>query len=483
MFNWTQIYWIDWIFRVKFKILLILKISVHLRPIENREPQAKIVTPSLLLWRRLAWMPRMTSLRPTQRFSLSIATLIGLTMSDSPLPAANYDEAKVPHYELPDPLIMQDGTPVKSAKDWMEKRRPEVLELFRKHVYGRSPAKPSGLNFKVIQNDDTALGGQAIRREVLITFARKASTPEASLLIYLPKNTDGPVPTFLTINFYGNHTIHPDPGISITRSWVRNNNDWGIENNRADERSRGARRSRWAVEKILKRGYALATIYYGDIDPDYDDGFANGVHRLYPKPKPDEWGSISAWAWGLSRCLDYLETDHDINAKKVAVMGHSRLGKTSLWAGARDERFALVISNDSGCGGAALSRREFGETVKRINTSFPHWFCDNFTKYNDRINDLPVDQHMLIALAAPRPVYIASATGDPWADPNGEFLSGHHADPVYELFGLKGVGVAKQPKADHPVGHHIGYHLRTGKHDVTDFDWEQYLNFADRHLK
>jgi hypothetical protein len=483
VFNWTQIYWIDWIFRVKFKILPILKISVHLRPIENREPQAKIVTLSLLLWRRLAWMPRMTSLRPTQRFSLSIATLIGLTMSDSPLPAANYDEAKVPHYELPDPLIMQDGTPVKSAKDWMEKRRPEVLELFRKHVYGRSPAKPSGLNFKVIQNDDTALGGQAIRREVLITFARKASTPEASLLIYLPKNTDGPVPTFLTINFYGNHTIHPDPGISITRSWVRNNNDWGIENNRADERSRGARRSRWAVEKILKRGYALATIYYGDIDPDYDDGFANGVHRLYPKPKPDEWGSISAWAWGLSRCLDYLETDHDINAKKVAVMGHSRLGKTSLWAGARDERFALVISNDSGCGGAALSRREFGETVKRINTSFPHWFCDNFTKYNDRINDLPVDQHMLIALAAPRPVYIASATGDPWADPNGEFLSGHHADPVYELFGLKGVGVAKQPKADHPVGHHIGYHLRTGKHDVTDFDWEQYLNFADRHLK
>ena len=483
MFNWTQIYWIDWIFRVKFKILLILKISVHLRPIENREPQAKIVTPSLLLWRRLAWMPRMTSLRPTQRFSLSIATLIGLTMSDSPLPAANYDEAKVPHYELPDPLIMQDGTPVKSAKDWMEKRRPEVLELFRKHVYGRSPAKPSGLNFKVIQNDDTALGGQAIRREVLITFARKASTPEASLLIYLPKNTDGPVPTFLTINFYGNHTIHPDPGISITRSWVRNNNDWGIENNRADERSRGARRSRWAVEKILKRGYALATIYYGDIDPDYDDGFANGVHRLYPKPKPDEWGSISAWAWGLSRCLDYLETDHDINAKKVAVMGHSRLGKTSLWAGARDERFALVISNDSGCGGAALSRREVGETGKRINTSFPHWFCDNFTKYNDRINDLPVDQHMLIALAAPRPVYIASATGDPWADPNGEFLSGHHADPVYELFGLKGVGVAKQPKADHPVGHHIGYPLRPGKHDVTDFDWEQYLNFADRHLK
>ncbi len=425
----------------------------------------------------------MTNLRPAQRLSLAIAILIGLTMSAPLLSAANYDEAKVPKYELPDPLTMRDGTKIKSASDWIEKRRPEVLELFRKHVYGRNPTKPDGLQFKVIQNDATALGGQAIRREVLITFARKEKTPEANLLIYLPKNTDGPAPAFLTINFVGNHTIHSDPGISITRNWMRNSKDWGIENNRADERSRGARRSRWAVEKILDRGYALATIYYGDIDPDYDDGFANGVHRLYPKPKADEWGSISAWAWGLSRCLDYLETDRDINAKKVAVMGHSRLGKTALWTGAQDERFAMVISNDSGCGGAALSRREFGETVKRINTNFPHWFCDNFTKYNDRVNDLPVDQHMLIALAAPRPVYIASATADQWADPRGEFLSGYHAGPVYELFGLKGIGMAKQPTADQSIGHHIRYHVRTGKHDVTDYDWEQYLNFADRHLK
>jgi len=424
----------------------------------------------------------MTSPRPTRRLSLAIATLTGLTMSDSTLPAANYDEAKVPKYELPDPLTMRDGTKVKSASDWIEKRRPEMLELFREHVYGRSPERPSGLKFKVIQNDATALDGRAIRREVLITFARKEATPEATLLIYLPRNTNGPVPAFLTINFDGNHTIHPDPGISITRSWVRNIKDWGIKNNRADTRSRGAKRSRWAVEKILTRGYALATIYYGDIDPDYDDGFSNGVHRLYPKPKPDEWGSISTWAWGLSRCLDYLETDRDINASKVAVMGHSRLGKTALWTGAQDDRFALVISNNSGCGGASLSRREFGETVRRINTSFPHWFCDNFTKYNDRVNDLPVDQHMLIALSAPRPVYIASATGDRWADPKGEFLSGHHADPVYELFGLKGVGITRQPAADHPVGHHIGYHLRTGKHDVTDYDWEEYLKFADRHL-
>ena len=397
--------------------------------------------------------------------------------------AANYNEDNVPKYNLIEPLEMIDGTPVTSTEDWERKRRPEILNLFREYVYGHSKKKPNGLKFKVIQNDPTALGGKAIRREVLITFARNEETPEASLLIYLPKDQNGPFPTFLTTNFYGNHTINPDPGISITRSWVRNEKKWGIENNKAGEQSRGVRQSRWPVEKILNRGYALATIYYGDIDPDFDDNFSNGIHKLYRKPKPNEWGSIASWAWGLSRCLDYLETDKDINAKKVAVMGHSRLGKTALWAGAEDERFALVISNNSGCGGAALSRREFGETVKRINTNFPHWFCDNFTKFNDKVNELPVDQHLLISLAAPRPVYIASATEDKWADPKGEFLSAYHASPVYELFNLKGLNSPKQPKSDHSVGHNIGYHIRTGKHDVTEFDWEQYINFADRHLK
>ena len=233
------------VFMIKFKSLPILKSAFICVPLKiaNPEPQAKGVTPFLHLRLRLAWMPRMTNLWPDRRLSLAIATLTALTMSAPPIPAANYDEAKVPKYDLPDPLTLQDGTKVKSARDWTEKRRPEVLELFRKHVYGRSPGKPSGLKFKIIQNDPTALDGQAIRREVLNTFARKEETPEATLLIYLPKNTAGPVPAFLTINFVGNHTIHPDPGISITRSWVRNSKDWGIENNRADERSRGSRRS------------------------------------------------------------------------------------------------------------------------------------------------------------------------------------------------------------------------------------------------
>jgi hypothetical protein len=401
-------------------------------------------------------------------------------------PGTNYDESKVPPYTLPNPLVLASGEKVADAEAWRAKRRPEILELFRTHMYGRSPGKPEGMTFKVFDLAKDALGGQATRKQVTVFFTGKEDGPSMDLLLYLPNAAPKPVPAFLSLNFQGNHAVHTDPAIKLSDRWMRDGAP-GIVKNRATEQSRGGEHSRFPVEKILARGYALATIYYGDIDPDFHDGFKNGVHPAFDKPDPprppDAWGSIAAWAWGLSRALDYLETDKDVDAKRVIVMGHSRLGKTALWAGAEDERFALAISNDSGCGGAALSKRFFGETVGTINKAFPHWFCENFKQYGGHESDLPMDQHMLVALIAPRPAYVASAAEDLWADPRGEFLSCKHADPVYRLLGAEGLPAADMPPVDKPVHGTIGYHIRTGKHDVTDYDWEQYMAFADKHLR
>ncbi len=403
-------------------------------------------------------------------------------------PETNYYERAVPKYTLPDPLVTSDGRIVTNARTWRTRRRPEILELFRTHVYGRSPiGRPMNMAFKVFDLDRKALGGLATRKQVAVSFTGKIGGPKMDILIYLPNAVKTPAATFVLLNFSGNHTIAPDPAITLSKGWMRPGRS-GIVKNRATEESRGRSYLSYPVEKILKRGYGLATIYYGDIDPDFHDGFKNGVHRFFDelyggKRPPDAWGAIGAWAWGLSRAMDYFETDGDIDHKRVAVLGHSRLGKTALWAGAQDQRFAIVISNNSGCGGAALSRRRFGETVGRINKSFPHWFCENFKKYNGREDALPVDQHMLIALIAPRPVYVTSADEDLWADPRGEFLACRHADRVYRLLGVDGLGVIQMPGLDSPVQKGaIGYHVRSGSHALSEYDWQRYMDFADMHL-
>ena len=426
---------------------------------------------------------------------------------------ANYDEDKIPHYVLPDPLQFSDGSKV--TKDNWPKRREEILELFKKNVYGTMPdPPPRNTRIKTSTTDyqEIELVDRSVKPEVdgpapnrvkarikevtlFLTPGKKSEATgdsypvvRAKLLIVLPlKNSDQttPCPMFLGYNFKGNHSVDSSPNISLATVW--NKERKAVV---ANEKTRGQSSRRWPLAKLISKGYGLATLYYGDIDPDFDDGFKNGVHQLYPElqDRPDNWSSIGAWAWGLHRVMDYFESDPDISNEQVALIGHSRLGKTALWAGATDTRFRVVISNNSGCGGAALSRRRIGESVKRINTVFPHWFCKEHLKYNDNESECPVDQHMLIAMMAPRAVYVASAKEDRWADPRGEFLSCFHAQPVFNLVGDGDMGVKemKMPEVNKPIGNGrrdlISYHIRTGKHDVTDFDWIQYLNFASWHL-
>ena len=396
---------------------------------------------------------------------------------------ANYDEDQVPAYTLPDPLAMASGEPIADAATWTQKRRPEILQLFKTHVYGEMPGPLADARWEITE-EGQALAGRARRRQIRVHFA--ADGPCMDILLYIPASTQGPVPTFLGLNFFGNHTVLRDPNIHLNPNWMRPERKNGIVDNRATPDSRGCLSHRWPVADIIARGYALATIYSGDLDPDYDDGYHNGVHPLFYKegqtrPGPDQWGTIGAWAWGLSRAMDYLQSDADIG--DVAVLGLSRLGKTSLWAGACDPRFALVISNESGCGGAALARRRYGETIRHINESFPHWFCDNFRRYNDAEDDLPLDQHLLLALIAPRPLYVASAVEALWCAPRGEFLAARAAYPVYRLLGCDGLPADEMPAVAPTVQGRIGYHIRSGGHDLTAYDWAQYLDFADLPLR
>ena len=382
-----------------------------------------------------------------------------------PLEGFLYDEEKIPAYTLPDLLA---GT--RTAKDWEKKRRPELVKLFEEEMYGSVPGKPSGLHFRVRENNPAALGGLATRRQVRIFFNAEESEYE-DLLVFVPNNRKGPAPAFLGVNFFGNHTVDADPGIFLPDS-LRYRADYTLD-------PRGSQQHRWPIREILERGYAVATFCCEDVVPDAD-GYA-GIRSLYDGYT---WGALAAWGWGLSRALDYLETDADVDATRVAVFGHSRMGKAAVWAGARDTRFAMVVSNASGCGGAALSRRRYGETVRRINTHYPYWFCGSFHKYGDNEDQLPFDQHELLALIAPRPLYVESGSEDRWSDPKGEFLGLANASPVYQLYGYEGFTPSEWPAVEQPVMKgRTGYHIRSGRHEILLYDWLQYLAFADRFYK
>jgi len=369
-----------------------------------------------------------------------------------------YREEQVPPYALPDPLVAENGAKVSSAADWKQNRRPEILELFRENIYGRAPIDRSdGMTFETGSINRQALDGAATQKDLVINFTGNTTGPRMDMRVYTPNHTTDPVPCFL----YLGRPMSADSALSS--------------------------RLVGALPEILSRGYALAIVDRNALDGDEHDDFGNGVHGEFDPPGErtgDAWGTISAWAWGLSRGLDYLEMDDDVDADRVAAMGVSRGGKTALWAGAQDERFAMSISVCSGCTGAALSRRRFGEPVGAINTRFPNWFCENYRKYNWQEDALPIDQHMLLSLIAPRLLYVSSADEDLWADPRGEFLGAKHATPVYELLGSPGLEADNMPALESPVhAGRIGYHIRRGGHGLEQYDWLRYLDFADRHWR
>lgn len=394
----------------------------------------------------------------------------------------NEDESKVPAYTVPSCLTKKDGTSISDKSQWPDQRK-YLVELLAENEFGVTPNVEVKLESKVIEEGLTS-SGKSLRRQMRITLSRNNETTSWDAILFLPANSKGKVPCFLALNFRGNHAMSDDAKIALPTTWVPK--DETTDGNKATEKGRNQASHRWPIDEITERGYGLASIYYGDIGPDQADIFESGVMRLFPeyrsdKAHPDRWGAIAVWAWGLSRLADVVASQTEIDPNGLMVVGHSRLGKTALWAGVTDERFKIVYSNNSGCGGAALSKRVFGESVARINTSFPHWFCKNFHKYNDKEEELPVEQNMLIAAVAPRPVYIASASEDLWADPKGEYLGGWYANPAYELLGLKGLPSETMPSVDQAVGSSIGFHLRPGKHDLLSYDWKRFMDFADQH--
>jgi hypothetical protein len=394
----------------------------------------------------------------------------------------NYDEAHVGTYTLPDPLVLANGKPVRDAKTWTEKRRPEIVRLFEENEYGRSPGRPAGMTFEVFDKGTSAFDGKAIRKQVTVHFSADKAGPKMDLLLYLPAHAQKLVPFLLNLSFSANSNTVDDPGVRVGEVW-------GPDKKKIPA-AQGRKFGKIDVVRLLDAGFGFGTIYYGDIDPDFLGGVPNGVRAQFLKPgqsEPagDEWGSIAAWAWGLSRGIDYLETDKGVDAKRIAILGVSRLGKTVMWAGAHDTRIALVIASCSGEGGAALSRRNYGETIAHLTapSRFPYQFCANYGKFAEHPDKSPVDANMLVALMAPRPVLLQTGDKDFWSDPKGEFLAAVAAGPVYRLMGKQGLDTDRMPAAGEGIFNSIGYFEHIGGHGTVPSDWDQYLKFLQMHLQ
>lgn len=370
----------------------------------------------------------------------------------------NYDESKVTAYNLPD-VLNASGKVVRNKADWEKLQRPRLLDLFAAHIYGKTPVGYDKFSFSLINEDPMAMNGKAHLKQVNIRVSNNKQVVNIHLVLFIPNSRKKPAPVFLLINNRDKDNTDP---LRIKKS------DF------------------WPAEMLIDSGYAIAAFQVADLAPDEPAHFQNGVLKLYPEQLTADNGmkAIGAWAWGASRVMDYFVKSKDIDAKKVALVGHSRGGKTSLWAAAQDQRFAMCFSNCSGNSGAALSRRKFGETIAIINTRFPHWFNNNYKKYNHKEQDLPVDQHMLIALLAPRPVYVTNASEDLWADPTGTFLAIKNAEPVYQLYGIPS-GLPQNPPAVNTAitASKLGYHNREGIHDLTAFDWHNFILFANYNYK
>jgi hypothetical protein len=394
----------------------------------------------------------------------------------------NYNEEKVGNYTLPDVLTLKNGKKVSNIKTWNEQRRPELVKLFEEHQFGKVPPRSADMTFNVFDKGTPAFNGKAIRKQVTVYFTKDTSKHKMDLLIYLPANTTKPAPLLLVINFNANANAVDDPGVQQGYVWTRE----GKRIPASEARSFG----KLDVNQFINEGIGIATVYYGDIEPDFKTGIQYGIrgHYLKPgttQPAPEEWGAISAWSWGLSRAMDYLETDRQIDAKRVALQGTSRLGKTVLWTGARDTRFKLVIASCSGEGGAALSRRDYGENIAHMTDTSRYYyqFAPNRHNYSHDFNSAPVDAHMLVALMAPRPLLLQTGDTDYWSDPKGEFLAAVAAEPVYKLFGKNGPGTEKMPKAgEETMLNTLGYYMHAGGHGTIPSDWPVFLSYLKKHL-